>query len=144
MEIEPASLETLVYGDNALAQDPEWHNHPFPFNGAKQLRQVSWRGTDIESLSQALPNCPNVTALNFTLSTDYGSWTFEKLQAWPTFTTLRRLELDCLRVGDDIGWSCFLLPFARFSRQVPDLSAALNIVGCAANRRGLASLLYSN
>ena len=121
MEIDPLSLETLVYGVNPPGHGDTWVNHPFPFNGAKTLQQVTWTGTDIESLSQALPDCPNVTALNFTLRCCYGyepAWTIERLQMWPGLTQLRQLDIEWVEISNDIGWSCFLHPFARFSRQV--------------------------
>ena len=136
MEIDPLSLETLVYGDNAGDYRVlGWDDHPFPFKRAEQLRRLSWHGSDMEPLSKALPNCPNVTALNFTLYGWEDEWTIERLQEWPSYTTLRQLEIDLVKISDEIGWSCLLLPFARFSRQVPNPSAVLITVACAADRR---------
>ena len=121
METDPSFLEKLVYGDNAPSTNFVWHNHPFPFKAAKRLRQLTWHGTDVESVRQALPKCPNVTSMKFVLTGYAEPWTIDRLQAMPTFTTLRQMEMGTLEVGNDIRWSCFLLPFARFSRQVASL-----------------------
>ena len=107
-----------MYGRDVPVDNPDWHNRPFPFKGAKQLRRLLWHGTDIESLSQALPQCPHVTTMKFLISSYYEDWTIERLQTWPTYTSLRQLEMDTVVIGNEIGWSCLLLPFARFSRKV--------------------------